>query len=322
MTAQQTHDLTRAIELIERPLPPPRMPAASMPIRLKTSMWLRRLMPTRLVVARAARRGARLWQDSPAERQDALAAMRTVVGGTPQEQDLTEIARAHLIERQADRALFWQPWRTPGTDPQSAQRLRGSLAHGRGVLLSACHAGPFFLTSTALRPIGCAPFVVSGSWFFEEPTHDYWGRRLARWRKGTHIPLVPAEGSFPILTALLERGESVLLYLDMPGRRETRFLGKPAELADGIARLAMQTDALVVPIRLRREGHRTRLDVAAPMDSRDFDGVEELHVSVARQHERWILEFPARMEDPRRFGWQDGASEHAWVAPRPQDRSG
>ncbi len=107
----------------------------------------------------------------------------------------------------------------------------------------------------------------------------------------------------------------MLVFFDMPGPRETRFLGKPVMLADGSAQLAVRTDALVLPLRARRAGIHVWVDVGAPLDPRGFAGPEELHDALAAAHERWILKRPEAMEDPSSTGWEHGATPHAWTAP-------
>jgi len=154
---------------------------------------------------------------------------------------------------------------------------------------------------------------------FETPTPDLWGRRLARWRRGSYSRLIRSSGSFPVLKALLERSELIVVFFDLPGQRMTHFLGKPAMLADGTARLAVETDSVILPVRTRRAGHRPCVDFGASLDPRSFDGVEPLHNALAAQHERWILERPAEMEDPCSFGWAAGATPQAWNRPEPKN---
>jgi hypothetical protein len=44
--------------------------------------------------------------------------------------------------------------------------------------------------------------------------------------------------------------------------------------------------------------------------------MEELHEEIAAIHERWILEAPEALEDPRRAGaWEEGATATEWVRP-------
>ena len=307
--------LARALEAVARPTPAPQMPTAPLAIRIKTSPWLRSVVPVGFALSRAERRGQQIWERNAEERDQAIAAMQRILAGTPREQELAELARAWLIEEHIDRALFWaRPW-SARLDAHSTQRLGRALAAGRGVILSACHMGPYYRLQCVRQLDGPDTYLVPGPWFFESPTPNYWGRRLARWHKGTHSRLVPAQGSFRVIQALLERGERVLLFFDMPGARETRFLGKPVMLADGTAQLARRGDALVVPLRARRDGDRVWVDAAAPLDPREFSGVDQLMDSLAALHERWILERPETMADPRTFGWEQGASALAWLAP-------
>jgi benzoate-CoA ligase family protein len=305
--------LAETLEEVTRRAPRARMPPVPVGVRLKTSAVLRAVLPARVAVGRAERQGQAIWEHSASEREDALAAVETIVSGTPRAGELEELARLHLIERIADRALFWErPWRVH-MDDASARRVREALASERGVLLSACHLGPYYRFDRARVFRGHPTYLVPGPWFFEPVTPDYWGRRLARWRNGTVSRLVRSTGSFRVIQALLERGDPVFLFFDLPGPRQTRFLGKPAMLAEGTAQLSVRADALVLPLRARRVGHQAWVDVGTPLDPRRFAGVDELHEALSAVHEAWILENPAAMEDPRNTGWQDGATPQAWM---------
>ena len=291
-------DMTAALETIRRQSVPPRMPHASLATVVKTSPWVRRLLPTRILLDRAERRGKAIWGRGGDEREDALVAMEAIVADTPRAHELHELARRHLIEGEIDRVLFWHwPW-SAKVDARSARRLRAALSGNRGLLLSVCHLGAYYRLHRASPFEGRETYLVAGPWLFEQPTANLWGRRLARWRKGTRSRVVPSDWSFPILQNLLERGDCVFIHFDMPGPRETRFLGKPAMLADGSAQLAVRADALVLPIRARRAGHEVWLDAATPLDPRDFASADELHDALAALHERWVLECPEAIESP------------------------
>jgi len=314
MSTQQTPDLSAALEAIARQPPPPRMPPASLGILVRTSPLLRRLVPTRLVVHRAERQGQVLWEESPGERKQAISIIESIVAGTSRAEEVEKLARQYLIESQIDTALSWQPW-SAQMDADSSALLGDIRSQQRGMLLSACHLGAFYRSMHAFPAASRSHYTVAGPWLFAPPSHDYWGRRLALWRKNALGHLMLSRGSFPLLRELLARGESVYLFFDLPGRHETRFLGKPAMLADGSARLAFEADALIVPLRARRAGHRVWVDIGTPLDPREFSGVEALHDALAALHERWILENPAAMADPNSFGWDDGAGPHAWIRP-------
>jgi lauroyl/myristoyl acyltransferase len=311
-------DLTGALAETRWPLRAPRTPAAPLRVRLSTSASLRRLLPTQLVVRRAEARAAAAWETDPVQRARALAVMEAIVGGTPRAGEVDALARQHLIDQEAHDALFWQPWKMPSMNSESTERVRAALSSGRGVLASSCHLGPFFLHFWPLTVLQ-AGYAVTGPWFFEEPSPDHWGRRLAHWRKERERRderLLSSEGVFAQLRALLERGELANNYFDLPGSRRTQFLGKPVMLATGTARLAVETSALVLPLRARREGHRVWTDAQAPLDPHDFSDYERLQDALAGAHERWILERPGALEDPNRRGaWEGGASALEWARP-------
>jgi hypothetical protein len=297
-------------------VPKGKMPPAPLAIRIRTSTLLRRGVPTGLAVARAERKARRLWATHPPTREHALEVVRAIVAGTDREGDLEELAERHVIERAAWEALFWQPWRPPAVEGDSLRRLREAQAADRGVILSGAHVGPFFGISFGLDTVGIRHFVVMGDWYYEKPSHDLWGRRMARWRIGLpELPVVRPRGSYDVLAQLLRQGLTATVYFDLPGSHETRFLGKPVMLVDGTARLACETDAVVLPQRIRREGADSRIDYFPALDPRSFSGPDELHDALAAEHERLILEDPATLQDPMLTGWDDCARPERWSRP-------
>ncbi len=320
--AESPADLTALLQDLQRPLKPPAMPPASLGIRVRTTPWLRRATPTRIVVARAVRQGAALWENNPEQRKHARAAIEAIVAGTHRAGEAEALARDHTIEGEALRALFWQPWKAARLDAQSDERLREALAQGRGVLLSSCHMGPFFHSASLGVSAERTLYAVGGPWCFEPPSPDYWGRRVVRRLRGlsTHGGrLVRSVGAFPVLQELLRDGELVFVQFDVPGSHPTDFLGKSVMLTQGSARLALQADAPILPLRPRRDAHRVWMDIQAPLDPRDFANVGELHWALTDVHERLILELPHTLEDPHRPGfWEEGATAHAWTRPAVQ----
>jgi lauroyl/myristoyl acyltransferase len=296
-----------------------RRPAASPLVRLRTLPDLRRPIPARLAVAWAEHRGGVAWEISAGERKRAMAAMKAVVAGTEHAGRVEEFARAHVIENHVRDTFFWRPWAAPGVDGESRAHLDASLQSGRGVLISRCHLGPFFLGAGALRSLGVVPYTTAGPWLFEPLATGPWARRVDRWRRGVEgmgERLLNAQGSYEQLARLLERRELVQIYFDMPGGKRTHFLGKPVMLASGSARLAEQTDALILPMHLYRKAHRISARIGPALDPREHSSHEELQDALARVHERAILLAPATLEDPGRAGaWEQGAGALEWAQP-------
>jgi lauroyl/myristoyl acyltransferase len=307
---------------------PPAMPKVnSLRLRLGTSPAARAMLPNAAMVRRSRMLAETEWRENEAVREDAIAQMSIVVGDTELAERIEELARMCVIERKVHDTLFWQPWR-PRMDEASREQLRAAMAARRGVLLSACHLGQFFMLSCAAGAIGVVTHHLGGRWLFETPSPDRWGRRQAHWSRSLHrhgVRLSPAHGSFAVACALLREGEAVFNLFDVPGPHQTAFLGRPTMMLPGTARLACAADALVVPLRARRQGHLVWVDAGQPFDPGDFESLEQLHGELAAAHTRWILDAPWSLEDPRRPGsWEDGAAAAAWTLPAkaPQGSAG
>lgn len=297
------------------------MPRVGLGLTLRTSPLVNWLLPRRLVVATAELRGRALWRRHADARESSRATMQAILGGTARAEEQEALARRHLIEAEIMKALYWQPDQVAESDAQSQANLQAALATDRGLLISVCHLGPYFVIGTPLTSRGRRFFSVAGPWFFDPPTPNLWGRRLAHWRRRIAARriehLIPASKSFPVIQALLEEGETVLSFFDMPGPQETQYLGKPVMLANGTARLALSTGALVLPMRARRAGHRVWVDIAPAIDAREFTDIEPLHERLAAVHDRFTLELAETLEDPRRTGaWEQGATAQAWISAR------
>jgi lauroyl/myristoyl acyltransferase len=201
----------------------------------------------------------------------------------------------------------------------SRTNLHDALSRERGLLLSSSHLGPFFDTSASLAEVARRRYLVHGSWFFATPSADYGGRRLAHWwqkvaHRGHH--LINASNSYQTIRTLLEQGEIAVVAFDVPGSRETVFLGKRVGLASGTARLALDADALILPVRARRARGCSQVDIAPALDPRDFADAAELHDALADIHSELILELAETLEDPRRAGaWEERATAEAWTVP-------
>ena len=316
--ANDEADLERTLAEVRRPREHARLPSAPLRIRLGTSPAIRRLVPRSVDARRAGKRGERTWERSAEARRHALVVMSAMLSGTEREGEIEALARLWIIETEVLRSLMWHPWKPVRIREDSLARLRGAVAERRGVLLTGCHQGAYYRTSSAGAQIGQPVFSTIGGWMLEPLEPGYWGRYVA-WRldaiRSNGARAVPAAGSFRILSALLQQGEVVLVQFDNPGRQETRFLGKPVMLRTGTAKLAQHSGAIVVPVLTRREGHHTFLDVGEPLDPTDFDDPLEMHRAIALVHERWILEYPEGLEDPLRDGGWPGATPERWPDP-------
>jgi hypothetical protein len=108
--------------------------------------------------------------------------------------------------------------------------------------------------------------------------------------------------------------------MDLPGSTPTAFLGKTVYMASGTARLAVETNSLVLPMACRpgRWG-RWRVEIGEPLDPADYASWQDLHQALATWHERWILEAPEYLEGPVRLGAWARADRNGWWPPERRD---
>ena len=106
--------------------------------------------------------------------------------------------------------------------------------------------------------------------------------------------MIAAEGCFPVVAALLERGSVVTIPFD-----GSPVSGRPAPLSAVTARLAMATGALVVPAAATRRRHRVGVALAEPLDPLHHGGVDDIHAPLAAAHRRFVLARPEAYRAPR-----------------------
>jgi len=274
----------------------------------------RRLL-ARGAIALAFARGRVRWLE-PRARERSRRAIEAIVGAGPARDVL---ARSHLGHAYAREKFIRRPSMVQDIPVDGAQHLRAACAAGRGVLVSYCHLGPFPGVAVTVAEHADNVHQVAGMWLASPPAGVPQGPRWHQWRSmfsRAGVPLIPAEWSFPVIAGLLAKGAVVVMAFDWPGSAETTFLGKPVWLASGTARLASETGALVVPVKREFRRLEARTVFGPVLDPRQQPGWGALHDALAAQHERWILDCPAALEDPRRAGaWEDAATAERWGAP-------
>jgi lauroyl/myristoyl acyltransferase len=254
----------------------------------------------------------------PGALADARETSEKIVAGTTRASELEKIARKRLVELRVRQAIFWRSrWDRDAVIGE--ENMRAALESDRPVILTFCHLAAFENTFAPIGATGRATYLPMADWFFDPPTDNPWGYRLEHWRQrfaqiNGRVVVMP--GAFDVLHALLERGDVVMLAFDSPGNTETQFLGKPVMMASGTARLAKDTDAILLPTRRVRRGVKVAIEFAPPIDSRKYEDPTSLHVTLANLHSGWILEHPEGLEDPSREGfWEEDALPTGWNRP-------
>lgn len=285
-----------------------------MPVTTGASRSARRI--DRLAVALGFVWGRLRWLDPVARRRSRLAV--AAIAGPAVAPD--RLAREHLRHAAAREQLIRRPGMMLGAPIDGRTHLTAATSAGRGVLVSYCHFGPFPAMGVTARECVRDVHQVAGGWLVN-PNPARRSSRARRWRaifERAGVPLIAAHGCFETVAGLLRSGAVVVMAFDWPGSAEATFLGKPVSLASGTARLSESTGALVVPAVRHFEGLQLRTTFGPPLDPALHRGWRHIHDELAARHERWILECPAALEDPRRPGaWEEAARPERWDHPAP-----
>jgi lauroyl/myristoyl acyltransferase len=142
--------------------------------------------------------------------------------------------------------LHWHPELAAAMPVEGLENLAAARAQGRGAIVATLHLGPIVALVHALAARGTKVYVVGGHRSHEPRTNRsviFVNRAVeeagARW--------VHLGGSYPVLRALLARGECVLMYVDRSDGLLTRLGGRPATVSQSAGRLAVDTGAALVP---------------------------------------------------------------------------
>jgi len=253
-----------------------------------------RRLPQWAAIARAVQRGRARW-DVETEARRARVVMEPVARDPG---DLEALARRHLVEHSVREALLARLW-------ELRRRPRTAPPHGRGVLVSYCHFGPYAGMPIAFLDTRPRVHAVVGAWLLEPPAPDERGLRIMRWRNGIEragVEPIPARGCFERVVALLRERELVTMPFDLGGSAPSvRLLGLDVALASGTARMAYEAGAIVQPAARIRRRHRIWTELGPPLDARRFGGWEDLHAAIAAAHDAWMRPYPWAHEIPIRL---------------------
>jgi Kdo2-lipid IVA lauroyltransferase/acyltransferase len=170
------------------------------------------------------------------------------------------------------------PERTLVLPRASHDALMAALGQGRGVVYVTCHLGPWERMAALLAHQGF-PITTVARESYDLRFHPLLYERLRTARNIEVIYRGSPAAPLAIVRAL-RRGRVLGFLVDLPGRvptREVRWLGYPARIAAGPARIALRTRSpIVVGTPASRGGGDGRLCVhIAPLEADDLPAGEE-----------------------------------------------
>lgn len=214
--------------------------------------------------------------------------------------DDVERATSAYLERDVVRSeLRYHPRLIARQRVTNLEALTRARATGRGVVLSFLHHGHYegALASLAWagEPVG---MLVSDEMLAPEaPTFLRQHIRVAR-SNGNWT--VPVSSGMAGSKAVLELGEVLAVATDVPGRSALTFLGSDRLGSSGAARMAMDTNALVLMLFSRCAPDGTlSVELSEPLEPQDFVDPHHLLLHLLATHEAPVLAWPEGYHQPR-----------------------
>jgi KDO2-lipid IV(A) lauroyltransferase len=228
-------------------------------VRIYGSPALHKLVPTAVALRLAAVRGLAEWYLLRRRREEALGRIGALLRTPRDAQRTRTAARAHVVDEAVRAELQWRPWLARAMEIEGLEHLEAAQSKGRGVILATAHIGPVLALVHALAARGVKLYLSGGHRLGEPGLDGRLGRWVVaqnRWVEEVGCRWVRKPGSYAALRELLRRGECVWMGADAVGVSTTRLAGHRVSVASGVARLAVETGASIVPAFALRRGYR------------------------------------------------------------------
>ena len=231
-----------------------------------------------------------------------------VLGADLDRRELERICRgvfSSALKPILDMALLWRHGQRMMEElrVEGMEHLEEAEARGKGVLLLFVHTGSYDISPVIFNRLG-KPFTPVMFHPRSTPVHRYVAEMAVFGQ------ILGCDRESPVFWAgrdtgekvrrHLERGKRVAIALDVDGPCVVNLFGRPAAIADGIARFALDTGAPIVPFAiLRGPGALGRRLILYPPLSHEPSGDREADIkAVMRQAaaagERMIREDPGQ----------------------------
>ncbi|MCW5852665.1 MAG: lysophospholipid acyltransferase family protein [Anaerolineae bacterium] len=265
--------------------------------------WLANHLPERVGCALFALIGRVTFLVARRWRANALDNMRHVLRPPASQREVEQTAQAAVVHQFTN---YWYMLRPPVSDDRwpggstvdGWEHLDQAVARGRGVILISAHFGsPEHLADLLRRERGLRPLAPAETIRPEKLYHWFVAVRERRGGRG-----IPADQSALELIRALRRGEVIAVAADLDTTRQgepTEFFGAPAQLPQGMGRLALMTGAAVVPVFVVRRPDWTFHTVFEPPLVFERTGDREADLrralrQLAQVMERWIRAYPTQ----------------------------
>ncbi|MFL5820360.1 MAG: lysophospholipid acyltransferase family protein [Solirubrobacteraceae bacterium] len=261
------------------------VPRGGLADRVWRSPEVQRALPLSIALRLARMRAGLAWRLSRRYRGAMLMHATALAGPGASREEVRRLAREHLAEQCLRGCFTLHP--DTHIPVRGIEHLERARAAGRGVIVATFHMGLWRNLKFALAAHGYRLYV---SGLAGPPRPGPQGRSWIAneaWAEEVGCRWVTLGGSYAVFRALLERGEVCKIEWDIPGRRPVpvEVLGRTLRISGGVARLALETGAFVVPGFAWREPDGPVAVLFPAINPREVEGESELNARIASAFE-------------------------------------
>lgn len=175
------------------------------------------------------------------------------------------------------------------------ENLKEAYEKGKGVICLICHTGSWEFSAITPSILGYRTTAVSKA--LKNPRLN---KLIKSFRESRGLNNLNRGDTYPALLESLNNGECLIIMIDQDTRVKSifvDFLGKPAYTPIGAAMLALDTEASVVPMAMRRlenGKHEFKIKKVIPTirtEDRNSDIIENTR-NYSKVIEEYIMEYP------------------------------
>jgi len=262
---------------------------------VRTNAVLHEVLPRSVALGWIRRKADLAWRD-PKVRFQAEVQMKFAVGRTQRAAEAASLARDYVYESYKYGETLFRAREICRFEVDNFELIADLQRRGRPIILSVLHHGQYMgaMASVARRGLSFVvpanPVVVEG----DEPGP----RAHRRAADSGGFRMIPAAGSYRILSEVLAAGGAVGILCDIAGTGTVRYLGWSVGCAVGTWKLSFEYSAPVVILSSVRQGDWQRVRIAQVVDPRDFVTGPELLQAVFDAHEPAVLAWPEALRQP------------------------
>lgn len=270
--------------------------------------WIARLTPTPLRYWLSDRSGDLFYHLSPTYRENVRANVHQALGPDVSNEELERAVRQVFRTSSRNFAdLLLVPHRHDGDYTRATKVIRGdfrllddALSDGRGALILTGHVGAFDLMGQVLHDRGYKLTVVTG-----RTTARFLFDAVTYLRRARGMELVEATPS-GVRRAIqaVRRGECAVFVSDrdfFQNGRPVTFFGRETTLPPGIARIARDTGATIVPVFGEQLPHGHGISIEPGFKVPKSDDIDEdilaglrrvvavLERAISRMPDQWVM---------------------------------